>query len=338
MDDVARTARGESPRELVAARSGRVDAVLADALPGVSRARVQRLIADGHVFVNGDPVRKSVQVDAGDVLLVEEPERELAAPADVDFDLPVLYEDDAVLAVDKPAGLAVHGAPGDTGPSVIGWFAARLPELAGRFDAERPGVVHRLDKDTTGVLLLAKTPEAQAALGHSFEARETAKTYLAVVDGVPGKERAIIDAAIARHPGDRTRMALVKHGRASRTGYEVLGGDRDQSLLLVRPETGRTHQIRVHLAAIHCPVARDRVYGRRTAVDPGGRQLLHAYRLTVPHPDGGTVTITAPVPADMEAAIRAIGLDSLASEYAAAAPPERCPGPIATIESADLIT
>ena len=328
MDDAAGTAADGRPRELVADRAGRVDAVLAHALPGVSRARVQRLIAGGHVFVNGEAVRKSIQVEPGDALLVVEPERELAIAADVDFDLPILYEDDALLAVNKPAGLAVHGAPGDVGPSVAGWFVARYPALAVRFDAERPGVVHRLDKDTTGLLLLAKTPEAQTALGRSFEARETNKTYLAVVDGAPAKERAIIDAAIARHPGDRTRMAVAKHGRASRTGYELLGGDRDQSLLLVHPETGRTHQIRVHLAAIHCPVARDRVYGRRTAVDPGGRQLLHAYRLSLPHPGGGTLTLTASIPGDMEAAIRAIGLDSLASEYAAPAPPERCPGPL----------
>ena len=328
MDDVAGTARGQRPRELLAEHSGRVDAVLADALPGVSRARVQRLIAGGHVLVNGEAVRKSVQVEAGDTLAVSEPECEPVTVAEVDFQLPILYEDDALLAVDKPAGLAVHGAPGDLGPSVVAWFVARYPALAARFDAERPGVVHRLDKDTTGLLFLAKTPEAQTALGRSFEVRQTAKTYLAVVDGVPARERAVIDAAIARHPGDRTRMAVAKPGRASRTGYQVLGGDRDQSLLLVHPETGRTHQIRVHLAAIHCPVSRDRVYGRRTGVDPGGRQLLHAYQLACPHPDGGMLTVTAPIPADMEAAIRAIGLDSLASEYARLVPPERCPGPL----------
>lgn len=304
-------------RELTAAEAGRLDAVLARAVPGLSRARIQRLIEAGNVRVNGEVVRKSATVQEGDLLEFEVPATEHAAMPS-GLDLPLLYDDGVVSAIDKPPGLAVHGAPGDTGPSVAGWWLEQLGPAAAGFDAERPGIVHRLDKDTSGVLLLAKTPAAQAALSRAFEERTTRKTYLAVVEGTPAQPRAIIDAPIERHPGDRTRMAVTRSGRASRTGYEVVASDGERSLLEVHPETGRTHQIRVHLAAIGCPVANDGVYGRRA---PGGRQLLHAYRIAVPHPSGGTLTVTAPVPGDMAAAIRSIGAEQVASHYSQPVPP-----------------
>ncbi len=305
-------------RELVAATGGRIDAVVAAACPDLSRARVQRLIDAGRVLVDGQPVRKSAQVEAGARVAIEIPAAARAAVTS-GLVLPILYEDDDLLAIDKPAGLAVHGAPGDTGPSVANWFVARYPEAAAAFEAERPGIVHRLDKDTSGVLLLARTPEAQWKLSRAFEARETEKTYLAVCDGVPAKERAVIEAAIARHPGDRTRMTIAKQGRASRTGYQVLASDRDTSLLEVKPATGRTHQIRVHLKAIGAPVRFDRVYGN------GGesRQMLHAWRLKVPHPAGGTLTVTAPMPADMRAEVRVMNAEKVALPYTLAAPPVR---------------
>ena len=173
------------------------------------------------------------------------------------------------------------------------------------------------------MLLLAKTPQAQATLSAEFEARTTRKTYLAVTDGIPTRDHAVIDAAIARHPGDRTKMAIARKGRIARTEYETLGHDGEQALLLVHPETGRTHQIRVHLAAIAAPVRFDRVYGR-----PGdGRQLLHAWQLTIPHPAGGTLTVTAPIPPDFAAALRAMHLDALAAEYARPVEPSIDNGP-----------
>jgi 23S rRNA pseudouridine1911/1915/1917 synthase len=279
---------------------------------------VQRLIDAGRVQVNGQPVRKSAHVDAGARIAIEIPATP-HPPTNSSLTLPILYEDDDLMAIDKPPAMAVHGAPGDLGPSVANWFLARYPELAPAFEAERPGIVHRLDKDTSGVLLLARSPEAQWKLGRAFEARETEKTYLAICDGVPAKERAVIDAAIARHPGDRTRMAITKQGRASRTAYQVLASGRDVSLLEVKPETGRTHQIRVHLKAIGAPVRYDRVYG--TAGD--GRQLLHAWRLNVPHPAGGTLEVTAPMPADMRAEVRAMNADKVAFPYTVATPPVR---------------
>ena len=303
-------------RELVAEASGRIDAVLAAAYPDLSRARLQRLIAGGNVSINGEPVRKSGQVQPGDALCLDVPETPHEAPP-TNLDLPVLFEDDWLVVINKPAGLAVHGAPGDTGPSVALWMLQRLGDLAGSFDVERPGIVHRLDKDTSGVLLLAKTPAAQASLSAQFEARTTHKTYLALTDGVPDRPRAVIDADIGRHPGDRTKMAIARHGRDARTTYESLGDDGHYALLLLRPETGRTHQIRVHLAAIAAPVLFDRVYGK----GGDGRQMLHAWQLSIPHPAGGVLTVTAPLPPDFEAAVRSVGLEQLALPYLLPVPP-----------------
>ncbi len=305
-------------RELVAATAGRIDAVVAAAYPDLSRARVQRLIDGGHVLLGGEPVRKSVQVDPGAEITVEVPEVEHPAP-EVTEEIPVLYEDEWLLVVDKPPGLAVHGAPGDTAPSVANWFLARYGEAARAFDAERPGIVHRLDKDTSGVLLMAKTPAAQARLSGSFEARETEKTYIAVCDGVPQKERAAIEAAIARHPGDRTRMTIANHGRESRTTYQLIAHDRERSLLEVHPETGRTHQIRVHLKAIGVPVRYDRIYGKQGV----GRQMLHAWRLRFPHPAGGMLTVSSPLPPDMVAEVRSMHIEKVAFPYMVASPPVR---------------
>ncbi len=314
--DVRYHGRAETT-ELTASEAGRLDAVLARAVPGLSRARIQRLIEGGHVRVNGEPARKSATVEEGDRLAFEVPETEHAA-APSGLDLPLLYEDDDLAAINKPPGLAVHGAPGDTGPSVAGWWLERLGPAAAGFDVERPGIVHRLDKDTSGVLLLAKTPAAQAALSRAFEERATRKTYLAVVEGEPAQPRAIIDAPIDRHPGDRTRMAITRKGRPSRTEYEVVASDGERSVLEVHPETGRTHQIRVHVAAIGCPVANDAIYGRRGAE---GRQLLHAYRIAIPHPRGGTLTVTAAAPPDLAAAIRSIAGEQVASHYSQPVPP-----------------
>jgi len=310
MGNDTRTSETISQRELVAPSGGRIDAVLATAYPDLSRARLQRLIAAGNVTVNGELVRKSGQVLAGDLLTVTVPAT-IHAVFPSGIDISILYEGGVMLAVDKPAGLAVHGAPGDTGPSIALWMLERLGPLAATFDVERPGIVHRLDKDTSGVLLLAKTPQAQAALSAQFEARTTRKTYLAITDGIPDRPHAVIDAAIGRHPGDRTRMAIARQGRDARTEYEMLGHDSEHAFLIVRPETGRTHQIRVHLAAIQAPVASDRIYGKGGE----GRQLLHAWQISIPHPAGGMLTVTAPIPPDFSAALSSLGLEQLAFTY-----------------------
>lgn len=320
MDHAVPTAGTPARHELLVTDAGRVDAVLAAAFPDISRARLQRLVAGGHVLVNGESVRKSGRVDAGDTITLDVPETAHEAPP-TGLDFKILFEDDMLLAIDKPAGVAVHGAPGDMSPCVAFWFLERFSEAAAAFDVERPGIVHRLDKDTSGVLLLAKTPAAQSFLGAAFEARTVKKTYLAITDGVPGRPRAIVDAPIGRHPGDRMRMAVTRQGRDARTTYEVITSSHGRALVELHPETGRTHQIRVHLAAIDAPVLYDRVYGK----DHGpaylveratSRQLLHAWQITIPHPLGGTLRVTSPLPADIADAIRDLGDASVLSAYA----------------------
>ncbi len=304
---------GERTEFVVAASSGRADSVLAAAFSDLSRAQLQRLIQDGRVSLDGEPLKKSAYVEAGQTLHVFLSEAAPAAGVAPDFAIPVLYEDDAIVAIDKPVGVIAHAAPGDSGPTIAAWFVARYPELTPALDPSRPGIVHRLDRDTTGVMVLAKTPAAVESLAAAFETRSTSKTYLAICDGVPGQERAVIDAPIGRNPGDRGRMAVIRDGsgREARSEYECLGEHDGRSLLAVRPESGRTHQVRVHLAAVGVPVLFDPVYGT-----PGeGRHQLHAARLTIPHPDGGTLSMSATLPDDMASLVRSMGLATVASEY-----------------------
>ncbi len=314
MDNHLRDARGDI-RQLVVETRGRIDAVLAASYPDLSRARLQRLIATGNATVNDGPVRKSGQVQPGDQVVLTIPEIPKAA-TETGLHFEILFEDDHLLAISKPPGVSVHGAPGDTGPTVAAWFVEHYPSAAALFEAERPGIVHRLDKDTSGVLLLAKTPAAQAALSRAFESREVKKTYVAITEGVPAREKAAIEAAITRHPGDRTRMAIGKNGRDARTEYEVRAASREAALVAAHPLTGRTHQIRVHLAAVHAPVRYDRVYG---TAGPG-RQMLHAWQISIPHPAGGLLTVTAPLPPDMVGEVRALGFEDVAFSFTVTTP------------------
>ncbi len=309
-------------RTLTAPAPGRLDAVLAAVFDDLSRARIQRLIESGNARVNGSVAHKALVITEGAELELDVPETSHEV-LPTGLRMKVLYEDEAMAVINKRAGLAVHGGPGDTDPMIAAWWLEQLGDAAGAFDVERPGIVHRLDKDTSGVLVLAKTPAAQSALSGAFEARTPKKTYLAVVDGTPERPKAVIDAPIDRHPGDRTRMAIVKRGRESRTAYELLHSDGRRSLLEVTPETGRTHQIRVHLAAVGTPVTDDGVYGKRV---PGGRQLLHAYQLSIPHPEGGRLTVVAPIPPDFDHAVRSIGAEPLALRYAREVEPLLEPG------------
>jgi 23S rRNA pseudouridine1911/1915/1917 synthase len=308
-DDLPRDARIR--RDVaVATGPGRADAVFAVAFPEFSRARIQRLISDGHARVDGSVTKKAAHIEAGARLTVDLPVRARATAA-CDIDLPVLFEDASVVVIDKPAGLAVHGGPEDQSESVARWFEATYPSDAAEFDVERPGIVHRLDKGTSGVMVVARTPAAQAALSEAFAERRVKKQYLALVDGVPEQAHAVIDAPIGRHRGDRTRMAILDTGRESRTEYELLGSAHGRSLLHLKPVTGRTHQIRVHLASIGVPVADDAVYGKGGS----GRHLLHAWRLELPHPDGGALIATAKLPRDMQESIRTAGLEPVALNF-----------------------
>jgi 23S rRNA pseudouridine1911/1915/1917 synthase len=241
------------------------------------------------------------------------------------MELPILYEDTDLVAVAKPAGVMTHGDGRNSGETVADWFAAHYPESRGVGETQRlpdgtelarPGVVHRLDTDTSGVLILAKTQEAHAFLKKAFQDREIKKTYLAFVYGSPKEKKGIIDFAIGRSRKDfRLRSAQPKAKgvmREALTRYEVLATDgalpaeKSHSLLKVMPETGRTHQIRVHLKAIHHPVVCDPLYAPNHPCDLGTTRLaLHAYRLDLPLPSGGRKELTAPIPGDLKPAFAA---------------------------------
>jgi 23S rRNA pseudouridine1911/1915/1917 synthase len=280
----------------------RLDRYLADHMPELTRSAVQRLIKDGAVAVDGTPERASYNVVAGDRILALVPEAAPPATTQANPTLRLLFEDDSILVVDKPAGLVVHGVPGHDGPSLAAAALAHRPAMgAAGLDPERPGIVHRLDKDTSGVLVVAATRDALAALQRQFRRREVSKQYLAIVHGVPAPARAAIEAPIARDEGQRTRMSVSATGRYARTEYVVVERFRDASLLAVDLLTGRTHQIRVHLAAIGHPVIGDTTYGRRHDRLGAPRQMLHSHTLALTHPvSGERLVFTAEVPADME--------------------------------------
>ncbi len=280
----------------------RLDRYLSRHLEGQSRTTLQKLITAGKVTVNDVTVRPSRAVCAGDRIKVALPDACTVEEPPASSPLSILYEDDAIIVINKPAGLVVHGAGGHRGETLVSALRAQYPDIAqAGMDPERPGIVHRLDRDTSGVLLVARTPDVLAHLQRQFRRREVRKEYLALVHGVPTPSRAAIEAPIARDRLDRTRMAIAAQGRYARTEYTVMERLADAALLSVVLITGRTHQIRVHMASIGHPVIGDRTYGpRRAALAP--RQMLHAHRLTLSHPVTlERMTWEAPMPADMQA-------------------------------------
>ena len=287
----------------------RVDAGLAKLL-GLSRTVVAGMAEAGDVLVDGRAVGKSDRLVAGSWLEVSlpEPQRVPAelAPAAVDG-LVVLYEDDDVVVVDKPVGVAAHPSPGWTGATVIGGLAAMGVRVSTSGAAERQGVVHRLDVGTTGVMAVAKSEHAYTALKRAFKEREVTKAYHALVQGHPDPTRGTIDAPIDRHPRHDYRFAVVAGGKPSVTHYELIEAFRAASLLDVRLETGRTHQIRVHFAALRHPCCGDLTYGADPVLARHlglTRQWLHARRLAFPHPgDGRWVEFTSPYPSDLQHAV-----------------------------------
>ena len=223
---------------------------------------------------------------------IDMPELQLPAPpAPENFDFPIIYEDDVMLVINKPAGVVVHPAAGNPTGTVLNAILGRYPSLAAGLSVNsRPGIVHRLDKDTSGCLVIAKTPEAQFHLGRAFANREVAKTYLALVRGVPRRPSGEIVTLIGRHPVNRQKMAVVeRNGKNAITSYNVVGSgvmnNIEFSLVKVKIATGRTHQIRVHMSHLGYPVLGDQLYGgTRSSVEGIERQLLHAWKLELPHP------------------------------------------------------
>jgi 23S rRNA pseudouridine1911/1915/1917 synthase len=294
------------------ASAGRFDLVVAS-VAGISRAHAQRLIGDGRATVDGSRRRASDRLVGGERVTVE-----LSAPPDESLEpesipLDVAYEDDTILVVDKPAGLVVHPSAGHGSGTLVNALLGRsrdrgepLGSIAG---VGRPGIVHRLDKETSGLLVVAKTDAAQASLMRQFGSREVEKEYLALVRGEPPAPRGRVEAPIGRDPRDRQRMAVVAGGRDSVTEYETLATQNGYSLLALRPLTGRTHQIRAHLAYLGLPIAGDLRYGGGEG--PGGlrRQFLHAARLAFARPlDGARLRAWSGLPADLIACAVAAGV------------------------------
>jgi 23S rRNA pseudouridine1911/1915/1917 synthase len=290
--------------------AGRIDRFVADAT-GLSRSHVQKLISDGRLTVDGEPVRANAIVAEGSEVRLDVPEPVALdlAPAP-EIPLRIVYEDDDLLIVDKPAGLVVHPSHGHhDGDTLVNALLARAggSEYGGIAGVARPGIVHRLDRDTSGLLMVAKHDAAQASLMAQLKARRVGKTYLALVAGSVSAAVGRIEAPVGRDPKHRTRMAVVPDGRPSITGYRVRERFAAWTLLELDLVTGRTHQIRVHLDAIGHPVAGDPVYGTGTSRrGPDGldRLFLHAWRLELAAPaDGRLIRATAPLPDELEAVL-----------------------------------
>jgi 23S rRNA pseudouridine1911/1915/1917 synthase len=288
----------------------RLDRFLADKMPEHSRSMLQRLLKDGAVTRNGNACTAAkVAVAADEIYEIAIPEPVLSElPLAENIPLPVLFEDDWMLVINKPPGMVVHPGAGNTSGTVVNALLGHCPELAEFEDmaSERPGIVHRLDKDTSGCLVIAKTPQAMAKLSAAFAERRVRKVYKALVKGIPRQLTETIETNIGRSAGNRQKMAVLleRGGKEAITTYTLAQsgkiGKIAVSLLDVKILTGRTHQIRVHLSYRKLPIIGDTVYGGNQAV-AAPRQMLHAWKITLPHPrNGRKFTFTAPIPEDMD--------------------------------------
>ena len=290
----------------------RVDRFLA-AHSLLSRSAIARLAKDGRVLVDGTAVEPAYKVRLGQELVVDVPDAEPALSlAAENIPIDVLYEDEDVIVVNKPAGLVVHPAYGHATGTLVNAVVGRITADTGRA-ASRPGIVHRLDKDTSGVLVVAKNDAAHLALSRQIQAQKFGKEYVALVWGDPGSTPAVVEAPLLRDPSDRRRMVVRAGGREATTRFVRIaswasrtGGER-RALLHVRPVTGRTHQIRAHLAYARLPIVGDPVYGKRGEQAGLERQFLHAWRLTVRLPHGGERTFTAPLAPELVAYLNGLG-------------------------------
>jgi len=299
--------------EVSAEDSGtRLDKYLVVRLPELSRSQVQRFIQEGQVGIAHTPVTASDRVRTGDIITLDVPPPRSARPGAEALALQIVYEDDALLVIDKPPGLVVHPAPGHASGTLVNALLFHCQTLSGVGGEERPGIVHRLDKDTSGLLLVAKHDRSHRHLSAQLQARQLQRRYVALVRGRLPALQGTIDAPIGRHPQHRQKMAVVtRDGRAARTHYQVLDAWGPCSVLRLALETGRTHQIRVHLAHIGHPVIGDPLYGPGPLRWPGHasleqalgafpRQALHAEQIRFQHPDHEEwFAFTSPLPPDM---------------------------------------
>jgi 23S rRNA pseudouridine1911/1915/1917 synthase len=288
----------------------RIDRFLAACGQPWSRAQVSRWIDQGHVLRNGNPSKPAQLLRSGDRIDVSPPPPEPSEILPQELPLDILFEDEHMIVINKPAGLVIHPAAGNPDGTLVNALLAHCRDLSGVGGVERPGIVHRLDKDTSGVLVAAKSDAAHRSLSLAFRWRTTDKRYLAVAYGTPRTNEGVVDKPIARHPSERKKMAVVAGGRPARTLWWVRERFAGAALLECRLVTGRTHQVRVHLAHIGHALVGDPVYGGRQwrAMDEAllaaacrdfPRQALHAWRLTVGHPaTGELMTFEAPLPQD----------------------------------------
>lgn len=293
----------------------RLDAFLRDrAELDFSRSFLQRLIEQGHVTVDGIPARPATRVRAGEAVEVTLPDPASGGLPAQDIPIDIVYDDADVIVVNKPRGLVVHPAPGHASGTLVNALLARYPDLGGINNLVRPGIVHRLDKDTTGLMVVAKHQAAQEALRRQILGRQVHRVYLALVHGGLGPDEGVIDAPLGRHPRDPLKMAVVREGRPSLTRFRVLERFGVATFVEVTLQTGRTHQIRVHFAAIGHPCVSDPQYGpKRPGLTVGGRtwnlpgQALHAWRLEFRQPTSGELLrFEQPLPADFQALLDAL--------------------------------
>ncbi|WP_390404284.1 RluA family pseudouridine synthase [Lacticaseibacillus jixiensis] len=263
-------------------QSGRIDKVLAETLPDLTRSQAKTWLDHGHVTVNGQPAAAKYKVHSGDEVVVTPPEPVPLEAKPEAIPLDIVYEDDQVIVVNKPQDMVVHPAPGHPDHTLVNAILGHTT-LTGINDVLRPGIVHRIDKDTSGLLMVAKTQVAQLSLSAQLKAKTSARKYLAIVHGTFKTASGTIDAPLARDPKDRKRQAVVAGGRQAVTHFTVLESLGNYSLVECVLETGRTHQIRVHMAYIHHPLAGDPLYGPKRTL-PGHGQFLHAALLGFEHP------------------------------------------------------
>jgi 23S rRNA pseudouridine1911/1915/1917 synthase len=279
----------------------RLDKYLIQVLPQFSRAYLQKLIVQGHILVNGQRTKANQRLNKVDRITVELPPLPVYPLAEP-IPLTIIYEDEDILVIDKPAGLTVHPAPGHPSHTLVNAVLAHCPGLAMSNEVVRPGIVHRLDKDTSGLIVIAKNDFAREYLAAQFKSRTVTKGYLVLVKGRLCPEQGLIEASIGRDPRNRRRMAIVEDGKEASTQYQVRKCLDNYTLIEVAPLTGRTHQIRVHLSAIGYPVVGDPVYGIKSAhLD---RQFIHAYRLGFRLPSTKQYQeFISPLPVDLERAL-----------------------------------
>ncbi len=301
------------PLVVPAALAGeRIDRAIA-LLTGWSRAEVQALVGAGDVLVDGVPVAKSRRLEASEVVEILAGPTAPLAPVGEPVPLDVRLVDDHLIVLAKPAGLVVHPGPGHDHGTVVHGLLHAFPEVAAVGDPARPGIVHRLDRDTSGLMIVARSVAAYEALVGAFSAHDVDRRYLALVSGMPTARRGVVDAPIGRSTRRRTRMAVRDSGRPARTAYEVLEhwDEPAVSLLACTLETGRTHQVRVHLSAIGHPIVGDRTYGGRIFPDAPARPFLHAHALAFDHPiHGERIELHDPLPVELEALRASLGPSS----------------------------